>query len=129
MSTKGLSQTTPPPTRDEAFNRLVIGDLSTKGLYIRFFNLRQSGSHVEGDVSIDWEERIAGTRVVLIRGEYHFKTDSEVIIVDESIGIGWGISVRVKARVYVEANPRKLCGEVRASIPGGNIGDIKCMFL
>src|ERR1043166_1742636 len=113
-----------PPSRDE-----ILGNLTTKGLYIRFYNVRHVGSNVEGDVSIEWEERIAGVRVVLIRGEYHFNITGRVTVAEGDIPIAFGISVHVKADVFLETNPNKICGEVRGTFPGGNVGDIKCSLI
>lgn len=100
-------------------------DFEIKGLSVRFEDVRREGDRVKGKVTIEWEESIAGHRIVILRNSFPFDIQGRHRLWEDSIDIIWGIKVRAHVDVYLEGTNR-VCIEARAIWPGGNAGKIDC---
>lgn len=101
-------------------------DYEPQGLQIYFKDVKESGSIVSGTVVINWEEKIAGKRVVIIRQSIPFQISGRTRVYEKTIDVIFGIKVKVYVDIYFELNPNRICVEARAKWPGGNAGDVHC---
>ncbi|AZD59975.1 hypothetical protein [Pseudomonas chlororaphis] len=102
------------------------GGIGIFGLSISFSGVHESNGVVSGTVVVNWEENIAGQRVVIIRQSLPFSIRGRARIYEDSFDVIWGIRVSVYVEVYAQLNPNSVCVEARARWPGGNAGDTHC---
>lgn len=101
-------------------------ELHVQGLQVYFTDVTESGGVVSGTVVLNWEENIAGRRIVLIRQSLPFQIAGRTRVLERTQDIAFGIKVHVYADLYFELKPNRICVEVRARWPGGNLGNNHC---
>ncbi|UST83308.1 hypothetical protein [Pseudomonas siliginis] len=104
----------------------VQGGIGILGLSISFSGVRENNGVISGRVIINWEENIAGQRVVIVRQSLAFSITGRARIYEDSFDVIWGVRVSVYVDVYAKLNPNNICVESRARWPGGNVGDTHC---
>lgn len=96
------------------------------GFQVYFEGVTESNGVVSGRVVIDWEENVAGKRVVIIRQSVPFSIAGRTRIYEDSFEVIWGVKLRVYVDAYFDLGARSVCIEARATWPGGNIGKNFC---
>lgn len=102
------------------------GGIGTLGLSISFSGVHENNGVVSGTVIVNWEENIAGKRVVIIRQSLAFSIKGRARIYEDSFDVFWGVRVDVYVDAYATISPNSVCVEARAKWPGGNVGDTHC---
>jgi hypothetical protein len=104
-------------------------DLQALGLTAYFSNLTNSGGTISGVLNVDWEESVAGNRIVIIRQAIPFQVNGRQRVFEKEISVIFGISIKVYVDLYVDVNPTRICYEARARWPGGNAGNSQCQVV
>jgi hypothetical protein len=95
------------------------------GISVTIRNLHLNGADVVGDAVVHWEENIFGTRVVLIDGDYPFRTPSTESLYAARVNLGFGASIKV--RLDASYQPvRQACIDLHAEFLGGHILEQRC---
>jgi hypothetical protein len=98
------------------------------GITVAIRNLHLVGNDVAGDAVVHWEENILGTRVVLIDGDYHFKTPSSELLYATRVNLGFGTSVKIKLDASYQP-VRQACIDLHAEFFGGHVLEQRCSVI
>jgi hypothetical protein len=101
-------------------------NFDAKGISVYFEDLQESNGKLSGRAVINWEENLFGKRIVLIDRSIPFSITNRERIFEDSFEPIPFFKVKVYADVYFTLNPGRVCVELRATWPGGNVGDTKC---
>ncbi|OZI20515.1 hypothetical protein CAL26_23765 [Bordetella genomosp. 9] len=128
-----VSRKTPFPTISfgtTSAEEMVAGnvELTVQGLSIYFTDLVEADGKLSGKAVIHWEENVGGRRIVLIDQTIPFSIVNRERIFERSFEPIPFVRVTVYADVFFSIDTRRACVEVRATWPGGNVGDTRCQM-
>lgn len=108
--------------QNDIYRQMAAG---SHGISVTIRHLHLSGADVVGDAEVHWEENIFGTRVVLIDGDFPFRTPSTEVLYATRVNLGFGTSIKVHLDASYQP-VREACIDLRAEFLGGHILEQRC---